>query len=302
MRFFSILPSCPKYSRFLFFATIVCSRSVLPETGFQSLRMGADARSGAMGMTGAAMPGGAGFRNPAGLMLSAGKEAGFSMHRWIQDVKSGMFGLSWSGKSQAVGMHLLYTEAGGIEHRIVPSPEPIGTFSWNECVLGLSYARKWKPLTFGITVKLLYEKIFMEDAWGAAADIGAVYAFGQNGLRVGAAVLNIGGTENLRTESVKIPLTGTIGAAMPFSRGGFDWTAVLDAVLERDEPFHLHGGIEWGVYRRLYVRTGYQTGYDNRNATFGTGVAWGSCRFDYGYMPFKSGLGDSHRLTFGVRW
>ena len=147
-------------------------------------------------------------------------------------------------------------------------------------------------------MKILYEKIVVDDAWGWTVDLGAVFAVRQNGLRIAAAVLNIGKTEILRTERIELPFTVKIGAAMPVQFGGFDWTAVLDGVLERSEPFHLHGGIEWSLVQKLHIRAGYQTGYDNRNFTFGTGITWNRYRFDYGYMPFQSGLGDSHWLTF----
>lgn len=292
--------SIPKAPFFLF---IFFVRSVLADTAFQSLRIGVDARTSAMGMAGLAASGsGADFRNPACLVLNSGNHALFSWNRWIQGMKRGAFDISSAGNKQGLAFHIRYAEIGGIEHRIVPTPEPIGTFSWNEAAAGFSYGRKWNRFALGVSANALYEKIYIEDAWGVSMDIGALYQVPWRNLRIGAAFFNIGRTGKLKLQSMELPLTGKLGAALPFTLGGFDWLIAADAVFERDEPFHFHGGLEWGLVKSLYIRSGYQTGYDNRGVSFGTGVAWKGYRFDYGFMPFRSGLGDSHWLTFGIAW
>jgi hypothetical protein len=291
--------------RLILFLSIASSMSAaLADTGFQALRLGFDARSGAMGMAGTAMAEGASalFWNPAGVMNRRGGDAIFSLNRWIQDVKNGSFGLSWTGKERGLGLHILYADAGGIENRVVPSAEPSGTFSWNAFTAGLSLAARRGAWSAGLTAKILYEKLFVEDSWGFAADVGLQYQIRENGLRLGAVLMNAGRMSRLKSESTDLPLTGALGLYWPFRTGGVEWTASVNGVLEKDEPFHVQGGIECGLYRVLYLRSGFQTGYDNRLFSYGAGVAWKQYRLDTSFMPFGAGLGDSQRLTFGIRW
>jgi hypothetical protein len=274
------------------------------DTGFQALRLGFDARSGAMGMAGAALAEGASalFWNPAGLMNRIGGDGVFSMNRWIFDVKSGSFGLAWTGRNRGLGLHVLYADAGGIESRVVPSAEPIGTFSWNAFDAGLSIAGKNGAWSAGLTAKILYEKLFIDDAWGFAVDVGLRFQVRENGLRLGAALVNAGRMSGLRSEASELPLAAALGAFWPFRIGGVVCAPSLNAVFEKREPVHLQGGIECGLVRVLYLRSGFQTGYDNRTFTYGAGVVWKQVRLDYGLMPFGSGLGDSQLLTFGIQW
>jgi len=290
------------YAMWLWFLLPMGTARLAADTGFQSLRMGADARTGSMAMSGTAMAYGSAalFWNPAGLALRQGGSASFSWQQWFQDVQAGAVGFAWTGDRRGVGLHILYAGADGIEHRIVPSSEPIGTFSWNEFAAGVSYAERYGRLIWGATLKLLYQKLFVEDAWGAAVDLGVLYQIKENGLRIGAAVVNTGRMQELKEESSPLPSAAKVGAALPFVFFGLPWEAALDGVLEKGEPFHLQGGLECGLFRRLFLRSGYQTRFDNRGFAFGMGMAWNRSRLDYGFQPFRSGLGDSHRFTLSI--
>ena len=273
--------------------------------GFESLRIGTDAQTAALGMAGVAAASGpaACFFNPAGLPGWSENTASATLHRWIQDVTAGVFGVAWSGKSRGFGIAVQYTESGGIEHRIVPSPEPIGTFSWNELSAGISFGVRRGKWSFGLTGKVLYEKIFIDDAWGGAADFGAAVETGFRGLRLAGAVTNLGATGRLQREPVDLPTAVRIGAYLPVGLSeGLHGSVVLDALVERGGSFHLLGGAALALRRVLFVRAGYQGGYDNRGFCFGAGIALKSYRLDYAFLPLGSGLGESHRFTFGVRW
>lgn len=290
---------------FLFLTVFSLSAGKTWSEGFPTLKLGAGGRASALGLAYTALSddGSAGFWNAAGLCFIGRNDVVLSVHRWIGDVQSEFVGFGWGDGRTGFGIHMLYTEVGGIEHRIVPSPTPLAVFSSHEFVGGISFARMiGRRISVGLTAKVLYEKIFFDEALGAACDIGFLWKVWDEGLRVGGVLQNMGKTGRLQDEAIALPFTGRLGLAFSVFGLGGKWVFVADGVKERDFPFHLHSGVEYGWKDVLYLRCGYQTGYETRDLTWGMGVAWHGFRLDYTTMPFRRGIGDSHRLTVGVGW
>lgn len=284
---------------------LTLSVSVVFAEGFPSLKMAGTARSEAMGFayTTVVNDGSAGFWNPAGLMQIPRRDAVISVHRWIQDVRSEFAGFGWKGQKNGWGFHILYTDAGEIEQRTVPSPTPISTFSAHELIAGISYSRKILPgLDVGMTGKFLYEKIYIEEAVGWALDFGFLYSIWENGPRLGGVLQNLGKTNALRDEEIELPMTGRFGVSYVLNIINGVWTIAVDGVKEKGFPFHVHSGIEYTWKKMLSLRFGYQSGYDTRDISAGLGVYIGRYRLGYSYMPLGLGLGDSHRFSFGIGW
>jgi hypothetical protein len=181
-----------------------------------------------------------------------------------------------------------------------PTPEPIGTFSAHEWSAGISYGRRIVgSVSAGMTFKLLHERIFIHEATGWGIDLGA--SGNWSGFQIAGTVQNLGRTGKLNHESIDLPLTARLGLGRFFESGfGRFWT-VTEAVARKSEHVHLHAGVEFD-WRGLALRMGYQTGYDTRGMTAGLGLSWGRTKVDYAYMPFGSGLGDSHRFSVGLTW
>ncbi len=276
----------------------------LQGSGFPSLKLGADARHAAMGNAGTAsgLDASAGYRNPAGLVGDSCAEAVFTLHRWWQGVRSGFLGIAFKGRKSGGAFHLLYTGVPDIEYRVSePSPEPAGRFSSTEMAAGASYGRSLTPaLSAGVTLKFYYEKIFVEEALGFGGDIGLNYAPAGRGLRIGAAVQNIGKTGKLASEPVELPLAAKIGVAAPMTFGSGDGLLLLDCVKERDSKLHLHGGAEFAWRKLLFLRAGYQTGYETHGFSGGIGFSFLKARLDYSLLPMAKGLGDSHRFSVNL--
>jgi hypothetical protein len=273
-------------------------------SGFPSLKLGADARHAAMGNAGTAsgFDASAAFRNPAGLAGDSCTEAVFSLHRWMQGVKSGFLGIAFKGRKSGGAFHLLYTGVPDIEYRVSePSPEPAGRFSSTEMAAGASYARALTPvLSAGVSLKFYYERIFVEEALGFGGDIGLSYALSERGLRIGAAVQNIGKTGKLASETIKLPLAAKAGVAAPLAFGFGEGLLLLDCVKERDSKLHVHGGAEFAWRKLLFLRAGYQTGYETYGFSGGIGFSFLKARLDYSLMPMAKGLGDSHRFSVNL--
>ncbi|HDQ45905.1 MAG TPA: PorV/PorQ family protein [bacterium] len=264
--------------------------------GFTLLQAGLDARGAAMGFTGAASSTGASamYWNPALLAVSPSPEAALTVNRWIQEVQAGAFAFSRSG----FGLSLHYSHVGGIEHRIVPSEQPVGTFSANDAVFGIAYARRVSPaFSFGVRLNGYYEKIYIDEATGIGGDLGMVWSPGLSGLRIGAAVQHIGKTGKLRQDAVQLPLTIRVGAGYRTAGPGGRWEAAVECVRIRGGDPGVHTGLEWVGFGRIALRAGYQSGHETRGLTAGIGFDLEKIRISYGFIPFRSGLGDAHSLT-----
>ena len=274
--------------------------------GFSSLKLGTDARSGGMGMAFTALSntGSGGFWNPAGLATMQKHHIQLSVHKWIQGVRNEFVGYGSGNGRSGFGIFFLHTQISDLEYRIAaPTPEPIGTFSNHEIILGISYAKKVKRrVSCGITIKGLYEKIFTDEATGIAVDLGVLWELKKNGFRIGGGIQNIGETGKLQEETIELPVTWKFGFAFPLDRLGGKWIFVLDAIQELHLPFHVHSGMEFTWRDILMARAGYQTGYETRNVTAGLGFKWTVYQLDYSFMPLQTGLGDAHRLSLGIYW
>jgi len=287
----------------LFFTITVLSTAEVFGSGFSSLKLGGSARVSALGMacTALADDGSAGCWNPAGLTILNKKDFVFSVNRWFKDFRNEFVGFAWGDRHGGVGIHLLYTEVGGIQQRIGPSPTPLSLFSAHELIAGVSYARRiQEQISIGVTLKMFYEKIFIEEAYGFGGDIGILWETHEGGLRLGAVLQNLGKTGKLRDQDIELPLTARLGLALPVEFFAARWNFVVDGVKERGFPFHLHWGMEYGWRGALFLRCGYQSGYKSRGLTGGAGVVWGRYRLDYSYMPLHSGLRDLHRFSIGI--
>ncbi|NQT24385.1 PorV/PorQ family protein [candidate division KSB1 bacterium] len=274
-------------------------------SGFQSLESGVDSRSASMGFTGVAMQDDpiAGFGNPAAILQGPIRSASFSMNNWIQDMQSGSASLVISKEKSALGLSMYYSEIGEIEHRLGPSENPIGTFSSHDFIMGLSYARMIVPgVSAGVTLRSYYQKIYMDDAWGVGGDLGVMWSLPDRKTRFGGVIQHIGKSGALIEEDIELPTTARIGVSRLFSFQKIQGQVQIDAVKERDAPFHLHAGLELGWAELLYLRTGVLSGYETRDFTFGLGFRIQQYGIDYAIVPFKSGLGDVHLLSVLFKW
>lgn len=290
-----------KFKRVIF-CLLSLSVTLAYGSGFQSLQLGADGRSSGMGMVSTALDlQTGGYNNPATLAGGLSSHFQISTLQWIEDVQSHFVSFARCTPDQGIGFHFLYTAVDNIEHRLVASVEPIGTFSSHELVGGLSYGKKINPqFAIGGTVHALYEKLFVNEAWGVAIDLGMVWQRESDGLKVAASLNNLGKTGELESTSIPLPFTFKTGVARPFQVGGGQLLAAADLVAIRDDGLHTHWGLEYAWTHLLFVRGGYQTGYELRSFTGGLGIAWHAYRFDYSYLALGADFNDSHRISFTV--
>ncbi len=276
-------------------------------TGLAFLKLGVGARANGMGeaFVAVANDAAATFWNPAGLSQLERSHFTFTHSEWIQDISSEFLALAFPAFGGVTGFSVYVNNVGGIERRVNPSEEPLGTIDANDVALGVSYGRSLgSSMQAGITVKYLYEKIYLESASGYAFDFGLnVQPFG-SALNLAVAAQNLGSMNELLAESIDLPKTLRFGAAYSFPLAALDGAVVLAAegvkVVEND----LRGsfGAEVQLKKMLALRLGYQSGYEDRSLAGGFGLSFQRYHLDYGYTPVGSNLGDTHRFSFGLDW
>ena len=281
----------------LVFATYTFSQSA-GSAGLSFLKFGFGAKNIAMGDAGSVTANDvtALFYNPSRLADKTDTEFMLMHNEWIQDVRSEVLGIVSEIWGLPVALGFNVTTVSDIEVRTRPG-EPDSKFNANYFFGSLSTGFGIvENIDFGFSVKYLYEGILSDESTGWAADLGVNYVTPIEGLTASAVVKNLGSMNNLRNEATKLPSEFRIGPAyhfeIPDSKIGITAAGELQKYLPTDD-IHFNLGAE-GVYNKVVaVRAGYQTGYESRGFTGGIGLMWGNLKFDYAFVPFSYGLGNS---------
>jgi len=276
-------------------------------TGLSFLKFGFGARNIAMGDAGASASNdlSALYYNPSRLALVEKNEILIMHSSWIQDVNSELFGIKWNmfGLPWAIGLN--YTSISDIEIRTRPG-EPDSKFDANYFFGSLSTGfYVWDKLSFGTTIKYLYEGLLSDEANGLGFDFGLNYETPFKGLSVSTVIKNIGSMNTLRNAETQLPTDFRLGSAYKF--GVESAKLYFIAVVEiqkyldtEDIHFNLGGDI---IYDEIFaLRVGYQSGYEAKSFTGGIGLMWGSLRFDYTYMPFSLDLGNANLFSLQFKF
>ena len=219
------------------------------------------------------------YFNPAGVAASdLNTEIMFTHLNWIADINIEYAAVvSRMGEFGYLGASFKSIGFGDIEQTTVDNPDGTGTiFSPNYLTMGLTYARAMTDrILFGITGKLVSEKIMRESAMGVGFDFGLQYMTGISGLKLGVVLANLG--PNMRFDgadlehAVVLPGTesGTEEEAIRTTLASFDLPSYLQLGLSYDYPFngqHLvtvmgnfqNNGYSWDQYN-----FGLEYSYDN---------------------------------------
>ncbi len=275
------------------------------KTGLAFLKIGVDARAIAMGeaYTAVSNNGFATYWNPAGLMASDGSNAVFSHNNWLDDVNTDFGAIHFRRTNSSLAFHAYNLNIGGIEVRSGPSEVPLEESSANYLSIGATYARQQsEKLSYGLTVKGLFEKVFVESARGFAVDLGVNYTGLAENLVVGAVLQNFGSMGELVSEATKLPATIRVGSwyQMPGKVGPANFSLAADVVKPLEEDLRFHVGTEAQFSQSLFVRLGYALGYETRNFSAGLGLARSAFHFDYSLTPFQNDFGTGHRFSLYI--
>lgn len=303
------------------------------------LKIGVGSRATAMGGAFVAMTDDASatFWNPAGLALIEKNEAMFQTTKWTADTDlyylSVAIPLSDLG---TFGASIYSFNSGDMEETTVSQPDGTGRlFSASNFSMGISYARSFtEQLSVGFTVKYISENLSRESASAIAFDIGSIFKTDiLNGMRIGLALSNLGGTMKLEgpdlnvshdintglptnkfvdaslgTQEWQLPLLFRIGLGTYVIKNENTSLSIEGAFNDsRDFASRYNLGSEFIINiveeQKVALRIGYLGNYDEAGLTAGVGLlitlAGFDFKFDYAYADMNR-LGNAHRYTLSI--
>lgn len=304
---------------------------VYPSAGTTSaafLKIGAGARAEGMAgaYTAATDDPWAVYWNPAGLVYSRDRAAGFSHQDRFQDLSQEFLSYALPGRyvgplkdsalSSGVwgfGLDYFHTQkdlerrsGAGETLNVFTAPE--GSFKAYDLAFSLGYG--WRPrpgYALGATVKAIRQTI--DDRSGAtlAADFGLLRDFRWLGrdFSGGLTLQNLGPGIKFTSKRYALPLVLKAGLSHKLPGSGLLLSVDADKPVDNYPSFIL--GLEYPLTGRLAVRTGYKYRlYGNETGGLsgfaaGFGLAFGRLSFDYAFTP-AGDLGNNHVLSLAFRF
>ncbi|MBU1676167.1 PorV/PorQ family protein [bacterium] len=159
------------------------------------------------------------------------------------------------------------------------------TFSEQEGIFSLSYARGGSRLGWGFTVKSVSQDIGGSNGSGFGADVG-LYLRPDRRLSLGLSYQNALQPE-ITLEEVPEKLARTLrgGAALHFFNNRF--LVLTDLVRTDFMDLDFQGGLEAWPLRQLVLRGGYDT--VREQTSFGAGIRWQEWQLDYAHVSHDLG-------------
>jgi len=276
------------------------------KSGLAFLKIGVGGRAAALGeaYTALANEPTAVYWNPAGLNGAAGTQLAFTHLSWLESIKHDFMAISFPGFGGKLGLAFTMQSIPDLELRDKPSSEPVSTLDARDLAVALAYARPLNnQLAIGLSVKYLYEKIYLQSASGVALDLGANWQTPVPPLRLGASLQNLGSMSALVEEKITLPALLRLGAAYGWqnSAGTTIVTLALDNLTYFEGGNYASAGLEVSPLKEIALRAGYQLNRENRGLSAGFGASLSRYQLDYGYTGFGEDLGQAHRFSLGIR-
>lgn len=272
-------------------------------TGLAYLKLGIGARSIAMGEAFSSLSddGTAFIYNPARMNANENGNVTAMFNKTMLDMTTNYVGAKFRIKKFGIGIGLLKTTISDIEVRNIPGA-PLEKFNADNFSGGISLSYEvYKNLAVGITGKLLYEKIYIDEASGFGMDFGANYMY--NNFSFAAVLSNVGSMNALKNSETKMPTSLRFGASYNYKKDNLSLTGAIDGYKVLDGGnFHGHFGAEGGYKDFVFLRVGYMSGYDNKGFTAGVGFKYKSLYLDYAFQPYSTGFGSGNSLSLGYNF
>lgn len=295
-------------------------------SGAEFLKLGADARGGAMGlaMTAASDDASSVHWNPAGLSQVAEVQISGTFSQMYQDVQYGFLALAAPIKSPVaprrreyrpsgsgtVAAALLYLNAGPLQERDNTGALTGGRLTPQDFAAMAGWgATLTEDLDLGVSMKYIQSRI-QATAQTAAGDAGARYrmTLADWPYVFALSAHNLGGKLRFRRQQDPLPSSVRIGQSLRPARF---LLLACDVVFPRDNGVYPALGAEATLPLGEDTRFDIRGGYSGRTSsgdldgttglTFGFGMRFSGTGFDYAWLPYGV-LGQTHRFTFNYRF
>lgn len=272
-------------------------------TGLAFLKLGVGARSIAMGEAFSSVvdDGTAVIYNPARLNSGSNNNVTLMYNSAMKDLTNNFIGVKFKYNKLGIGLGLFKTNIADIEIRTIPGA-PIDKFDAQNLSANLSLCYElYSNLSVGVTSKMLYEKIYIDEASGYAFDIGTNYS--KDNLSLSFVLSNLGSINALKEVSTKLPTSVRFGGAYSFIKNNFNFILALDGFKVLDGgKLHINSGAEVSYKDIVFIRAGYQTAYENKGFTTGIGFKYKGINMDYAFVPYSDSFGTSNTLSLGFNF
>ncbi len=277
------------------------------------------------------------YWNPAGASRMNKSGALFAHSKWIADIDYNWAGAVINMEDAGVfGISVTNLDYGDMDLTTLSEPGGTGgTFTANDMSIAITYAKNLTDrFSIGGSVKYISQNIWNSSASTIAVDLGVLFHSDFYGLRIGAAITNLGGDmqisgsdlsvqhdinqtiygnndqilATLNTDKWPLPLTFKIGIAMDVLKmEDHRITLAADALHPSDNKESLNIGMEYELFSMIALRTGYKSlGLENseEGLTFGFGLKYDfapslGLSIDYAYQEFGI-LKDTQHFSVGV--
>jgi len=252
------------------------------------------------------------YWNPAGLANVDGSNITFTNVDWVTDISLNYVALATRVEDfGSLGFSAALLSMGDMEVTTVDEPEGTGeNFSASSFALSAGYARFLTTrLSFGVSIKYIYEKIYRESAGGIGFDFGTQLRTGYKSLRLGMNISNLGpemefsgpdlnrtyeteggsASSNIDVDAYDLPLTFRLGIAFDLlEQIDNRWTVSLEAKHPNDNNQQASMGTEYSFQQKYFLRGGYKLNYEEQGLTLGGGL--------------RAPLGDNKDLIVDYAW
>ncbi len=281
---------------FLFFTYNLFSQN----SGIQFLKFNLDARTNAMGNVSTAIGSTSINANSNPALLSNDKNdiVEFAYKNSLIDTKTSTIATKTNWNNFSFGILFNSTTISEIEIREIAGNLQ-GTFD-AKYVLGnfmISYLFE-NNFSFGISNKIVYEKIFVDDATGFAFDFGVLKNF--ENFSIGISLNNFGRMNSLKNKSTEFPKFTKVGILIPYEISkNFKTNFSIDEMfLLKEKNLYLHSGIEVLYNDIIAFRTGFQNGYEvQKHFSFGCGVNYQNIVFNYAFIQNNFGFDNENAIS-----
>ncbi|MGB3340228.1 MAG: PorV/PorQ family protein [bacterium] len=304
-----IISQIPKYLMtfvsILFFFP-VCMFADAGETGASFLNLGVGAHELAMGGAVTALSTGVSslYWNPGGLGWLNGTQATLMHAEHFQSIRYEHLAFAYGTKAFGTGFSMKGLYLGELEERTVPSQNPISTFGAYFVVPSFTFAKYIsRGISLGTNIKLIYQKIGVDNAISYAGDIGMSIRSGLPGLKAGIALTNVGTKINFTNSSFSLPTqirTG-LGYTLFKEKASFG----LDLIKPLKDDIQFCFGAEGLLMEKISLRAGYRSGFGNDEGlaglTAGLGLRIENFNIDYAFATYGA-LGLTHNFSLSYNF
>ena len=252
------------------------------------------------------------YWNPAGIARLQGNTVAIHHANWVADVNltqgTYVFSLGFLPGMLAFNARSLYMD--DMKRTTVFRPDGTGEyFDAGYSAFSLTYARSLTDkFSVGVTGSLVHSGLDDLSANTLSFDIGTLYDTGYRSLKIGMSIQNMGVSELSYiddTNAAKLPILFRVGAAINIVQQ-LDHVLMTTAEFSHppDNNERLNWGAEYGFKDFLFIRGGYNFGYDIETFAAGIGVSFptsvsSDTKFDYSYTDLSE-LSGVHRFSLEI--